>query len=53
MSLKSDFLVFMLIMLVSRPSLLVYKLLMFTLMLKLAFLVRTRLDRKPSFKTLF
>ena len=53
MSLRSDFLVFMLIMLVSRSSLLVHKLLMFTIMLKLAFLVRTRLDRKPSFKTLF
>lgn len=53
MSLRSDFLVFMLIMLESRPSLLVHKLLMFTLMLKLAFLVRTRLDTKLSFKTLF
>ena len=53
MNLRSDFLVFMLIMLVSRPSLLVHKLLMFTIMLKLAFLVRTMLDRKPSFKTLF
>ena len=53
MNLRSDFLVSMLIMLVSRPSLLAHKLLMFTLMLKLAFLVKTRLDRKPSFKTLF
>ena len=53
MSLRSDFLVFVLIMLVSRPSLLVHKFLMFTIMLKLAFLVRTRLDRKLSFKTLF
>ena len=53
MNLRSDFLVFMLIMLVSRPSLLAHKLLMFTLMLKLVFLVKTRLDRKPSFKTLF
>lgn len=53
MNLRSDFLVFMLIMLVSRPSLLAHKLLMFTLMLKPVFLVKTRLDRKPSFKTLF
>ena len=52
MSLRSDFLVFVLFMLVSRLSLLVHKLLMFTIMLKLAFL-RTRLDRKPSFKTFF
>ena len=43
----------MLIVLVSRPSLLAHKLLMFTLMLKLAFLVRTRLDTKLSVKTLF
>ena len=53
MSLRSDFLVFKLIMLVSRPSLLAHNLLMFTLMLKLAFLVRTRLDTKLNFKTLF
>lgn len=53
MSLRSDYLVFVLIMLVSRPSLLVHKLLMFTIMLKLEFLVRIRLERKPSFKTLF
>ena len=53
MSLRSDFLVFMLIMFVSRPSLLAHKLLTFTLMLKLAILVRIRLDTKLSFKTLF